>query len=325
MMNDELIRCIQAVVETESAICHIELSYEEGDMGHSVGGVYGIPRDPVVGTVPRTILTTNDGLSVLWASQSNALWVASMSGHVATTAAVQWPLAKGLIYRSHDPMVPWTVTALPPVRATGIAPNVTALWGIDDQNVFAGTYGGHIYSWNGTQWIQVYQGPEEGLGTIRAFGGDRADNVFAVGQNGVLLHFNGASWRQLVVPGNANGRENFTGIHTYPNGEVIISANGSQGRLLHGTANGLMEIVRTPIQLIGLVVLGERVLLATGDGVAELFGNNVQMIKSNFSTTSVWPGRGRVFFLEPAPPASSYVEHDPRNTSAPSTWQKRTF
>jgi hypothetical protein len=323
MNADQLAREIQAVVETEPAVWYLELSYKVGDIGHAVGSVYSEPAQGLDGLVPSQVLATNDSLSTLWASTSGAIWVASMSGHVATTASVNWPTAKNVLYRSNDPLESWTVTALPPVRATGIPPNITALWGVDDQHVFAGTYSGHIYFWNDARWMQVHEGPDDGLSTIKAFAGIRADDVFAVGQNGTLLHFNGTGWRQIAVLGDANGRENFTGIHAFPDGKVIISANGNQGRLLHGSSSGLIELVRSPIQLIDLVVLGERVLMATGDGVAELFGKDIRMIKSNFMTASAWSGRGRAFFIEPAQTIPSFVEHDPRSDIRP--WWRRKY
>jgi hypothetical protein len=323
MNPDQLTREIQAVVETEPTVWFLELSYKEGDIGHAVGSVYSEPAQWLAGVVPSQVLATNDSLSTLWASTSGAIWVASMSGHVATTASVNWPTAKNILYRSNDPLAPWTVTALPPVRATGIPPNITALWGIDDKHVFVGTYSGHIYFWNDVQWIQVYEGPGEGQGTIKAFAGIRADNVFAVGQNGTLLHFNGSVWRQISVVGDANGRENFTGIHAFPNGEFIISANGSQGRLLHGSSTGLIELMRSSIQLIDLVAIGERIIMATGDGVAELFGKDIKMVKSNFLTASAWSGRGRAFFIEPAQTKPSFVEHDPRSDIRP--WWRHVY
>lgn len=67
--------------------------------------------------------------------------------------------------------------------------------------------------------------------------------------------------------------------------------------------------------------VGERVLFATGDGVAELFGDDVRMIKSNFQTATAWPGRTRVFFVEPAQPVPAFIEHDPANGSRP--WFRR--
>jgi len=313
---------IMAVAETESCVWFIELAYEEADGGHAVGSVYVSPAKDQPGQVPRQSLATNDSLSTIWASSSGSVWVGSADGRIATTAAVQWPpVGSDVIYKSKDPSVPWTATALPPVRGTGTPPNVTALWGTDDQHVFAGTYLGHIYFWNGQQWTQIHQGQVKGGGTIKAFDGSSSTDVFAVADNGVILHFDGNTWQQQTILGDSNGNESFTGIHALPDGHVVISANGRQGRLVHGTRDGLTELTRTPLQLTALVGLGERILLATGDGVAELFGMEVRMVKSNFHTVTAWPGRGRVFFVEPTQGVPSYIQHDPRSEDRP--WIRR--
>jgi hypothetical protein len=205
------------------------------------------------------------------------------------------------------------------VRSTCIAPNVTALWGTSDRQVFAGTYSGHVYLWDGAHWAQVHDGPGEGAGTLRAFGG-AVNDTFAVGEDGVVLHFDGARWASVDVE-RGEAVETFTGVEAMLDGTVIVSADGREGRLWRGTSRGLKEIVRTPIHAIGLVRIEERVLLATGDGVAELFGDEVRMIKSTFQTATAWRGRTRAFFLEPSQPVPAFVEHDPRSATRP--WFRR--
>jgi hypothetical protein len=146
------------------------------------------------------------------------------------------------------------------------------LWGLNDNYIFAGTYSGHIYFWNGNNWIQSYEGLGNGSGTIKSFAGIKENNIIAVG-NGCILNFDGLNWETLAIGGENNGRENFTGIHAYENGDFIISGNGNKGRVLKGKSNSLVELCHTSIQLIDLVIVQEKVLFATGDGVAELFDN----------------------------------------------------
>ena len=65
------------------------VDYEEGDAGNGTGQVYRTDASRAPDLVP--ILNSNDALRRLWASPSEALWVASENGHVHTSAAVNWP------------------------------------------------------------------------------------------------------------------------------------------------------------------------------------------------------------------------------------------
>lgn len=314
---------ILAVAETEPCVWFIELAFDEADQGHAVGGVYVTPAQEQEGDVPRLSLATNDGLSAIAASPTGSVWVGSVDGQVATTAAVSWPVAAGHVrYSSKDPAVPWSVTTLPRLRSERTPPNVSTIWALDDENVFAGTYLGHIYRWDGHAWTQLHEGLVPRGGTIRAFSGRNAKDVFAVGDNGVILHFDGSAWTPRTVPGEPNGAENFTGVATLADGQVIISGRGAQSRLIHGTSRGLTELTRTPLQLVSLVPLGERILFGAGEGVAELFGRDVRMIKSNFQALSAWPGRDRVFFIEPTQQVPAFIQHDPRNKDTPWSREK---
>jgi hypothetical protein len=321
--DEDVKRSIMAVAETESSVWFIEIEYAQADGGHAVGSVYVRPAVDQPGQNSRQSLATNDGLSAMWASPTGSVWVGSVDGHVATTAAVRWPdMAGDVVYRSKIPGIQWTATRLPSVRSQGTPPNVSAIWGFDDQSVFLGTYLGHIYHWDGSQWAQVYDGQVPRGGTIRGFGGTCGSDVYAVGDSGVLLHFNGSGWAALTASGvHDGGKENFSGILTLPDGQVLVSASGTEGRLLQGTAGGLAEIARTPLALISMTQLGERVLFSTDKGVAELFGHDIRIIKSTFATATAWPGRGRAFFIEPTQDGPSYIQHDPRNVDRP--WIRR--
>jgi hypothetical protein len=320
--DEDIKRSIMAVAETEASVWFIEIEYAEADGGHAVGSVYFRPAVDQPGQNSRQSLATNEGLSAIWASPTGSVWVGSVDGHVATTAAVRWQAVPGdVVYKSRLPGIQWTATGLPRVRSLGTPPNVSAIWGLDDQSVFLGTYLGHIYHWNGSQWAQVYEGQVPRGGTIRGFGGTSPSDVYAVGDNGVLLYFNGSGWAQLTASGAPNGHENFSGILTFADGQVLISASGTEGRLLHGTAVGLIEITRTPLALISMTQIDDRVLFSTNSGVAELFGRDIRVIKSTFATATAWPGRGRAFFIEPTQDVPSYIQYDPRSADRP--WIRR--
>lgn len=312
MSDDSLKSEILQVADLGTALYFLRIDYEEGDAASAVGHVFKTKGAREEGEVPVQVLATGDSLRTLWASPQGSLWVASAAGCVGTTAKVRWsPPTNGADYQAMGGSPAWVVTSLPPVKATGLPPNVTALWGTGDSDVYAGTYGGHIYRWDGKTWTQDVEGPGQGQGTIRAFGGAAGD-VYALGAQSTLLHFDGRAWSPVPVPGAPNGHEVFTGLHRSPEGDVLIAGSGDQGRLLHGTAaTGLTEVGRYPIQLIDIGALGKRVLFATGDGVAELIGRDVQMVKDTFETTSMAIGRNRLFFFEPSPPWPGFIEYDP--------------
>jgi hypothetical protein len=317
-------REVLQVVEAPQSVYFMMIVYDEGDIGSAVGHVYSYEVTRKPGVVPVQVLATNDSLRVMWASPTGWLWVAGAAGNVGTTAPVNWPAPiNGAEYLTMGGSPPWSVTALPRVRATGLPPNATAIWGTGDDDVHIGTYGGHIYHWDGAAWTQAHEGPGKGQETIRAFGGSGPQDVFAGAAASRILHFDGSAWRPLPVPGAPNGHETFTGVVARSSREVIICGSGDQGRLLHGSAAGLAEFGRYPLQLIDMAALDARLLFATGDGIAELFGTDVRMIKSTFRTATMSAGIGRLFFIEPAQDVPKFVDYDPRHADVP--WWRHTF
>lgn len=314
---------ILQVVETEGLYV-LRIDYDEGDIGSAIGHVFWVSSARRPGEVPEQVLGTNEPLRTLWASPTGSLWAASANGSVGTTALVSWPPpASGADYLTLGTSPKWSATDLPRVRSTRLPPNVTALWGTSDADVYAGTYGGHIYRWDGAAWNQVFDGPGRGKGTIQAFGGV-VNDVYAVGKEDTILHFDGAGWRPLLAPEPPNGHELLTGVLRMPDGQVLISGSGDIGRLMHGSAaGGLTEFGRYPVHLIGMAPLGERILFVTGDGVAELFDRNVTMIKPGFKTASISPGKGRVFIIEPAQEQPRFAGYYP--SVADAQWRRTTF
>jgi hypothetical protein len=305
------------VCEVPPSVYFLRIDYDEVDIASAVGHVFQTSAAQSRTEQPTQVLSTNDALRVMWASPSGALWVGSANGHVATTAAVQWPAAqRGADYGATSGPA-WSATSLPLLAGSGLPPNITALWGTSDNNVFAGTHGGHIYHWDGQAWRQAHRDNPALRRTVRAFGGTGPHDVYAVGSQGMLLHFDGQAWQQLPLPGEAQANEGFTAVLALPDQSVFISAASNTGRLLHGTASGLSEFTQCDMPLIDMGAIGDRVLFATGAGVAELTGRSIQTIKSTFMTATLSAGQGRLFFIEPAPPVACYAEYDPRQTERP--------
>lgn len=322
MSTEKEERVILGVVESNSEIWYYDLVILPGN-DYPVGSIYRIPSIDEDGLIPVRSLSTNDEFSVIWASLNGSIWTASCNGIVSTTANFKWKNPLNRSYSSEEENTKWSAIALPKIKANGLPPNISALWGLNDNYVLAGTYSGHIYLWNGIDWTQTYEGPGNGTETIKAFAGISENDIIAIGQNGCILHFNSVNWTPLLVT-DKNKNENFTGIHAYENGDFIISANArSNARVLKGKSNNLFEFCKSTIQLIDLVVLEERVLFATGDGVAELFDTEVRMIKSNFMTSTAWKGNKKVFFIEPNQEVPCYCVYNPETPER--IWWRVTF
>lgn len=315
---------INQVVDTADGLVFMGLSYPPEDIGAAVGSLYRLPPGSQAGDQAIHILSTNDALRVLWASPTGHLWVASADGRVASTAPTGWSAAAGdLEYEPLNGGPTWTVSTLPLDRIEHLPPNVTAMWGTSDEDVHVGTHGGHLYHWDGKGWTQIRDGDGSSDQTIRTIRGHSADDVYAVGARDTLLHFDGRQWRNLPIPGVPTDGESMGGIALLKEGAVMVCASGVQGRLLLGNAAGFTEFGRYPIQLNDVAVLDDRLLFAAWNGVAELFGRDVRVVKDNFKTAGAFEGRGRVFFTEPAAPRMQFIVHDPASAATP--WTRSKF
>jgi hypothetical protein len=313
-INDmsEKINQVVSVAEVGGALYALIVEYEEGDGGNGVGLVY--KTDGTRDSAVEPALSTNDYLRAMWASPSGSLWLSSEGGNIWTTADVKWkkPDDPNLGFDVYDPAFTWSVTQLPDVQGKSHAPNLGAIWGTDDSNVFAAVFDGPIYHWDGNAWRQVHRAS----GTIRSFSGSSASDVFAVGEKGALEHFDGSVWRTLRNPDGGRVDESFTGACHAVDGSVYICSRS--GRLLHGSASGLTVLAQNEdIRLAGLAFLGDRLLLVAGEkGVAELQKSAIVVIRSTFNSTYVASGGSRLFFLD-ASTDTGYINYDPADTDEP--------
>jgi hypothetical protein len=314
----EVINEIVHVAETEDYLYALVVHYEEADGGNGVGLLFR--TDGTRNTASETVLTTNDYLRSMWASLSGAIWLSSEAGNVWTNAKVRWSKSKDskLDFDSLDPAMKWHVTTLPNPQGLDHPPNLGAIWGTDDSNVFAAASNGPIYHWNGQAWKQVHTA----AGTIRSFSGTSAQDVFAVGEKGALVHFDGSAWRPLRNPDGGRSDELFTGACHSSDGSVFICSQ--DGRLLHGSASGLTALSQdSDIPLRGLAFLDNRLLFAAAEkGVAELQKSTLVVIRSTFHSTFITAGKARWFFLD-ASTETCYIEYDPAQSETP--WAKLTF
>jgi hypothetical protein len=308
---------IQAVAQRGDGIYLLRLAYDVDGNEGDVGDVFEAALPHKDGERPKKILSTNDSLRCLWASPQGSLWVASALGVVASTAALNWPApARGARYTAPAPFPAWTATDLPPLRRHKRPPDLSALWGTADDDMYAGAYGGHVYHWDGRAWTQVVDGPDSGASSIRAFGG-RPGDVYAVGESQTLLHFDGAAWQPLRIPGVPDASENFTGICETDGGDMLVSAAGGGGRLLQGSAaGGFIELGKVEMALLAMIRLHDRILFATGDAAAELIGRDVRVIK-DVPVIAAFAGEDRAFFLQAEQPEPEYIEYYPPDEDSP--------
>lgn len=301
---------ILTVAETPAGIHLLFITFDDADTASALGHVYRVSFDNHDTAEPLQLLATNDTLRAMWASPAGHLWVASADGFVGTTAPVNWPAAPGVDYQALNGSDPWHATALPRRPHDGLPPNVTALWGTGDDDVFAAAYGGHIYRWDGAAWSLVHDAGPSGRTSVSAFGGTGPRDVYAAGQARTLLHWDGQAFSPVQVPGTP-ANETLSGVVALPDGSVLVAGSGNAGRILHGTAaGGFTELCTTPHALVGMVGVAGRVFLALPHGAAELVGHQVQVLRDTFQTASVSGGRRRVFFIEPAQESPRYIQHD---------------
>jgi len=266
-----------------------------------------------------TVLNTNDSLNPLWCSPEENLWIGSGRGNVYTTAQVRFPPHRmpNLDYDANLGFV-WNVTTLPDMQGHGYRPNITCIWGTNDNQVFAGTFKGGIYQWDGNSWTQTYSDVESAINDIH---GSDAGNVFAVGRDGLILHFDGTQWRQIpYVTDDPSGR-NLTAVRAIDNKETLIA--GTDGRILNGNRNGMQILGEYEVGLYGVAPFNGHVYLAAGDsGVYELLGPKIKLLKDNFSAVGVFETPSKLFFTEPNPDLASIIEYDP---SEAKPWWRRTY
>jgi sugar lactone lactonase YvrE len=73
---------------------------------------------------------------------------------------------------------------------------VDNLWAVGDGPVNGPDAGGVVWKFNGTEWVDDPTVPE-GLPTLYKIWGRSATDVYAVGRQGVIIHYNGVRWRTI--------------------------------------------------------------------------------------------------------------------------------
>ncbi|MBI4600869.1 MAG: hypothetical protein HY721_02810, partial [Planctomycetes bacterium] len=148
------------------------------------------------------------------------------------------------------------------------------VWGTDQQRLWAvggeltnPDRGGAVWRFNGTEWVDdptVLEARPEGLPTLYKVWGTGPNDVYASGQRGVVLHFDGARW--ISIPTGVV-RPLFT-IHGDAT-RVVATGGQFEGVILELEGDSFVD--RTPAgapQMNGVFVLGGGPAAAVGAGGA---------------------------------------------------------
>jgi hypothetical protein len=124
----------------------------------------------------------------------------------------------------------------PVLQRENFAP--TSVWGSSANDVFVAGFQveetndgdfrvfGRILHNDGTGWVGEPLPP--GVGVLHEIWGSSAHDVFAVGDNGVIVHFDGTTWTSVKPTGRT-----LIGVWGFSPGDVF--AVGEAGTILHGT------------------------------------------------------------------------------------------
>jgi hypothetical protein len=315
MSEREDVKVIQHIISVTpgaSGFYMVETEYPETDALNAVGKVLRAEWDPEGDAV--CLLNTNDTLSCMWRSPSGALWIGSARGNVWTNAPVTFTSHRmpSLQYEVLDKRLDWKVTTLPNMEGLNYRPNITAIWGTADSQVFAATYKGIIYRWDGAQWTQA----KVASVCLNHIHGSSSKDIYCVGFDSVILHYDGARWSRVPYPDNAPAGEVLTGVRVRPTGDVLICGRG--GTILEGRAPAFRVLAREKASFYGLALFNDNVFLAGGEsGVWQMSNAQPLIIKPNVKAVGVFESPNVLFFIEAAQePRPRVVEHDP-NKDAP--------
>lgn len=269
-------------------------------------------------TETRCILNTTSPLAVMWCSPAGNLWIGSADGTVWTTAAVNWPAPNGIDFDVLDPALPWSVTRLPALAKQDFAPNVTAIWGASDQNVFCATFSGSIYQWNGTEWCEASSGFESSLTCLNGTG---PADVYCTGYSGALSHFNGTVWTPVGVTGISPASTIVMGVRALTPERALAVTN--RGTLLEGNSNGFKPLASAKAKFTGIAALADQIILSSSPGGAwQLKDAELVSVKSNFAATAISEFADRLYFIETEQPSGpSAIVYNPQRLEG-SPWQR---
>jgi hypothetical protein len=215
-----------------------------------------IVQIPVTVTDTRRAWTTqatpdNQGNRGVWGSAANNVYAANHTGMLRWNGSA-W---------SHVAAVRWRT--------------LHDVWGSGSSNVWGVGDKGELVRWDGTAWTLFrYDGTSvaaKGLGdfdtparsySLQAVWGTAANNVFAVGDSGMVLRYNGTAWTRMTTPTTARLTD------VWGSGASDVYATTASGQLIrfNGSTWATVAAVQAPGALHGVWGTAANNVYAVGDG-----------------------------------------------------------
>lgn len=268
----------------------------------------------------RSVLSTSKPLAAMWRSPRKQMWLGSSDGYVWTTSEVRWPREDngGEIDQSQHK---WYSMPLPELQGSSLRPNITAIWGSSDSNVFFATASGAIYRWDSQEWSHS---PNPGSGSLTKLHGISPDNVYAVGYEATILHWNGNVWRRIKAVDIDADITIITGVAVQrKSGRVFAVTN--RGQILHRERDEFVRKEQAAAWFTGLVAWKGELAISSMDG-AWLYSekNGLRKIKENIAATDVMVVRDDLHFIESEQPIGpAVIEYQAKRLAR--AWQRIIF
>lgn len=319
MPPNSMIRNSMAVASAGSGALYVLTTvYPESDPLNAGGQLlhHMLPDEGLT----RSVLSVTSPLAAMWRSPAGHLWIGSADGTAWTTAAPRWQ-QDGPAFEAVAGGPIWTSTRLPRHQGTGGTPNITAVWGTSDTDVFFATVAGAVYRWNGSSWIESSTGANASLTKMD---GGAADDAYAVGYLGTVAHWDGSRWTLLAVPELAAESTIVTGIAVLADGSVFAATN--RGELLKRQGSRFaVEQKAGRVRFTGLAAWRDGLALSSATGAWFHDAAGLRQAKDNFAATDVYAVGDRLYFIETEQPnGPACVEYFAARRSG-SAWQRVVF
>jgi hypothetical protein len=319
MQNDNWIRNALSVADAGNGDRFVlTTAYPESDALNPAGQVL---LHSAANGETHSILSTGSPLAAMWRSREGDLWLGSADGSAWTTAKAIWPTA-GPLFDETGVHRTWSTTWLPPLTGGRGAPNVTAIWGASNSDVFFATASGDIYRWDGRDWRQW----AAAAASLTKLDGNVPGNAYAVGYRGTIVHWNGQDWLPLGAPELDIAITIVTGVAVLEDGSAFAVTNRGELLALHASGAVVVEKVKET-RFMGLVTWKGGLVAASSSGAWLFKGRNLQHIKGNFAATDVQAVDERLYFIETdQPDGPACIEYfDGRDAADGSPWQRVVF
>ena len=241
----------------------------------------------------QSVLSTARPLAAMWRSPRKNLWLGSSDGYVWTTANLPWNKTENETF-IEGTRWNWVSTPLPELEGKSRKPNITAIWGTSDSNVFFTTASGAIYRWDGYGWRVSVVVRGDSLTKIH---GVSPNNAYAIGYGATIAHWDGETWRRFDTPGLDAAITIITGIAVQKSGNAYAVTN--RGQVLARQGAQFIVVDRADAWFSGLVAW-KGVLAASSATGAWLYsvGGGLRAIKDNFAATDVMVVQNELHFIE---------------------------